>query len=141
MLRLRDIAERDVVSLAPQTTLDDAARLFARWRLSMAPVLLHGRLLGVVSVRALVAPAAPGAARPRDAEATVRSPAARAWHAELGPRVVADLPYESGYVLPPDTTLDVAGAYVRSTGAEFVFLLDQGRLAGIVSAALILLSA
>lgn len=58
MLKLRDIMTADVVTVTPDTTLRDAAELLARRHVSGAPVLVGGRVVGVVSASDIVAFAA-----------------------------------------------------------------------------------
>ena len=55
MLRLRDIMTTDVVTVGPQATLREALDLFAMRRVSGAPVVDGGRVVGVVSASDLLA--------------------------------------------------------------------------------------
>lgn len=49
MLRIRDVMTREVLSVAPDTTLREAAELFVRRHVSGAPVVNGRRIVGVVS--------------------------------------------------------------------------------------------
>lgn len=51
---LRSIMAADVVTLAPETTIREAANLFAEKGISGAPVVAGGRVVGVVSMRDLL---------------------------------------------------------------------------------------
>ena len=50
-VRVRDLMTRPAVALAPDTPLAEAARVLAEAGISGAPVVSHGQLLGVVSVK------------------------------------------------------------------------------------------
>ena len=57
MVLLRDIVDRDVISLTPDMSIADARRLLARRRRAgIAPVLSHGRVLGVIAAHELLLP-------------------------------------------------------------------------------------
>lgn len=58
MLKLRDIMTTDVVTVLPDTSLREAAALFARRHVSGAPVLREGAIVGVVSTSDIIAYAA-----------------------------------------------------------------------------------
>jgi len=49
MLQIRDVMTRDVLTVTPETTLREAADLFARRHVSGAPVVVGGKVVGVVS--------------------------------------------------------------------------------------------
>jgi len=55
-LRVREIMTREVFTVAASTSIDDAARSLSFHRVSGAPVLEHGRIVGVVSKTDLVDP-------------------------------------------------------------------------------------
>ena len=109
MLCLADIVDRDVISLPPDMSLEDAAGLLARHRLDAAPVVQHGRVLGLLTqhgIRRLIG---------------------------QQPLRVADMRFAEYHALPPETELPEALAYARSAGADHVLVLDQGKLIGVVS--------
>jgi len=54
MLQIRDVMTRHVFSVTPETTLREAADLFARHHISGAPVLAGRSVVGVVSATDLV---------------------------------------------------------------------------------------
>jgi len=58
MLRLADIMTREVVTTTPETTLREAAELFAANHISGAPVVSGTRVIGVVSAADILAFAA-----------------------------------------------------------------------------------
>jgi CBS domain-containing protein len=55
-LRVRDIMTTDVFTLVASTSIEDAARSLTYHQVSGAPVLDHGRIVGVVSKSDLVDP-------------------------------------------------------------------------------------
>lgn len=109
MLSLGDIVDPDIVSLEPEMTLEDAARLLERHRLRAAPVLQHGKVLGLISLAAI--------------------------RGLVGnqPLRVGDLRLVAYHALPPEIDVREALAYARDTGADHVLVLDQGRLVGVVA--------
>ena len=56
MQRVMDVMTRDVFAVAPDTSLETAARLLAQKRISGASVIANGRVVGVVSASDLVDP-------------------------------------------------------------------------------------
>lgn len=54
MLQIRDVMTRDVLTVTPETTLRDAAELFARRHVSGAPVVVGEKVVGVVSATDLL---------------------------------------------------------------------------------------
>lgn len=55
MLKVREIMTRDVITVAPDTTLRDAIELFAKHHVSGAPVIDGTKVLGVVSASDILA--------------------------------------------------------------------------------------
>jgi CBS domain-containing protein len=101
MLRLRDIMTRDVLTVTPSTSLQEAAELLAVGHMSGAPVVEGGRLVGVVSLSDIVGFAA---AAPSDADWTEdgdgENPddwsAEAAWEDEPSARYFTDRSAEAG---------------------------------------------
>jgi CBS domain-containing protein len=54
MLQIRDVMTRDVLTVTPETTLREAAELFARRHVSGAPVVVGEKVVGVVSATDLL---------------------------------------------------------------------------------------
>jgi CBS domain-containing protein len=69
MSRLGELMSRDVLSVAPEDTLAEAAQLMADHAAGSAVVLEHGRLIGIVTERDLLRAAA---ARVHPSEGRVR---------------------------------------------------------------------
>lgn len=56
MQTVNEVMTRDVFAVAPDTSLETAARMLAQRRISGAPVIDHGRVVGVISANDLVDP-------------------------------------------------------------------------------------
>lgn len=56
---VRDAMSRDITVLEPRTKASVAARLLEERRISGAPVVEHGRLIGIFTLRDLMEPAGP----------------------------------------------------------------------------------
>ena len=56
MQRISDFMSRDVFAVSPDTSLETAARMLAQRRISGAPVIDKGRVVGVISASDLVDP-------------------------------------------------------------------------------------
>lgn len=135
MLLLRDIVDRDVVTLTPETSIAHARRLLTRWRAGIAPVLSQGRVLGVIAAHELILPWRDHVGIPLTWLPARRPPAPAAGPSNgRGTVRVGDLPYHNGHLFPLHADLGRAAQYVWRTGAEYLLLLEQGRLAGIVPA-------
>lgn len=113
-LRVRDIMTTDVITLAASTTVDDAARSLTFHQVGGAPVLDHGRIVGVVSKSDLVDPRhrATGAAK-----ATVRDAMTKVVRA----------------VRPGDPAMMAVRLMVNEGVHRAVVVDDRGKLVGIIS--------
>jgi len=71
MLKVRDIMTADVVTVSPELTVREAMDVLSRHRVSGAPVVANGQVLGVVAASDLIALAAamPGVPTDRGEEA------------------------------------------------------------------------
>jgi CBS domain-containing protein len=114
-LRIRDIMTSDVITLVAQTTVDDAARSLTFHQVSGAPVLEHGRIVGVVSKSDLVDPRYRSSPTEKP---TVRDAMTRAVRA----------------VRPGDPAMFAVRLMADENVHRAVVVDDQGQLAGIVSA-------
>ena len=132
-----DVMTRDVISVAPDTTLRNAARLMTTHRVSALPVVDSGVVIGVISEADLVRPDAPGGQR-------------RSWWLhhladglELAPEFLAAIQaggrsvgqaMPGGLVWVPETAplRDVA-RMMAEEGVRRVLVLRDGALVGIVS--------
>ena len=113
-LRIRDIMTTNVITLVAQTSLDDAARSLTFHQVSGAPVLEHGRIVGVVSKSDLVDPRYRSSVAEKQ---TVRDAMTRVVHA----------------VRPGDTAMLAVRLMVQENVHRAVVVDEHGKLAGIVS--------
>lgn len=113
-LRVRDIMTPEVITLVASTSLDDAARSLTFHKVSGAPVMEHGRIVGVVSKTDLVDP--------------------RHRPYATGERTVGDAMTAVIYaVRPGDPALSAVRLMVEEGVHRVVVVNDDRRLAGIVS--------
>lgn len=113
-LRVRDIMTEEVITLVASTTVDDAARCLTFHRVSGAPVLERGRIVGVVSKSDLVAPR--HRSSPTD-KPTVRDAMTKVVQA----------------VRPGDPAMAAVRLMVQENVHRAVVVDGQGKLAGIVT--------
>ena len=162
MLRLRDIMTADVLTVTPQTTLREAAELFAARHLSGAPVVDGGEVLGVVSTSDILgfepdAPAreeedewdesAPWANgdepqarfytdlwRDPDVDASTRVTAngGPAWD-PLADHVVGEVMTRRVFALRPSEDVSAAAERMRTAEVHRVLVMEDGELLGIVT--------
>lgn len=139
------VMNRDVITIAPESTARDAERTLAQHRISGAPVVDEaGHLLGVVSHSDLVSA---DAARP-----TVAAVGAF-FTDEDELRDVGSLPADPGQLLrvrdvmtpevlsvSPDTPLHAAARIMREHRVHRLLVVEGKRLCGIVSALDLLLA-
>jgi len=134
---VKDIMTRDVFAVAPDTSLESAARMLAQRRISGAPVLENGRVVGVVSASDLVDPDADVSAMPgyplyyRVMDGVIE---------ELGddvrirPGRVVDAMTPSIVSIPADATIVEAAARMIQLGVHRLLVVRDGQqLAGVVS--------
>ncbi len=132
-----DVMTREVVTVAPDATLRQAARLMTRHAISALPVVKAGIVIGLVSETDLLSPGTTPAA-PAD------------WwlhhlagEAELAPEYMAalrDAGRSVGQIMqpdpiwvPPDAKLPDVARLMAREGIRRVLVLRDGALAGIVS--------
>lgn len=135
---VRDVMETEVVTLCPEMSARDAARVLAEHRIGGAPVVdEQRRVLGVLSQSDL---ARLEADRPSAA-------AAGAFFSDVEDyRDLAVLPADESLVrvdavmqrdvlsVPPDATLQEAAQRMRAQRIHRLLVLEDGRLRGLVSA-------
>lgn len=113
-LRIRDIMTADVITLVATTSVEDAARSLTFHHVSGAPVLEHGRIVGVVSKSNLV--------DPRYRSSATEKPTVR----DAMTKVVLA-------VRPGDPAMLAVRLMVSESVHRAVVVDDSGKLAGIVS--------
>jgi CBS-domain-containing membrane protein len=113
-VRVRDIMTSEVITLAASTSVDDAARSLTFHHITGAPVIDHGRIVGVVSKSDLVDPRF--RSTPENTP-TVRDAMARVVHA----------------VRPGDPAMLAVRLMVSQSVHRAVVVDAHGKLAGVVS--------
>lgn len=110
---VRDHMSRKVVTLDPQSSVEEARALLRRHRIRQVPVLRDGRLVGIVSDRDL------------------RS-------ASNAKRKISDVMTGKPFVISPIASVDEAARLLRTYKIGAVPVVEEGKLVGILSAADIL---
>ena len=136
-LTAADVMTREVVTVPPDATVRQAARLMTRHGISALPVVKAGVVIGIVSETDLLAPGSAPAPQPD-------------WwlhhlagEAELAPEYLAalrDAGRSVGQIMqpnplwvPPDAGLPDIAALMSRESVRRVLVLRDGALAGIVS--------
>lgn len=127
MLRIRDIMTAEVVTLAPDTSIREAAEVLATERLGGAPVLQHGKLVGMLTAQDLMDFIASLATEP----AEVRAKGERGI---LDDHVVEEAMSRGPLrTVTPTTLVERAAELLATERMHRVPVLDDERLVGIVS--------
>jgi CBS domain-containing protein len=137
-MRAADIMTRDVITVAPEDSVQDVARLLVKQRISATPVLdSGGSVVGIVSERDLM----------RRAEIDTdekRSWLRRAWagrerlaldYVRTHAGKVADIMTSNVITANPDTSLRDIASLLEQNGIKRVPIVEAGKLVGIVSRA------
>ena len=124
-LRVREIMTREVFTVAASTSIDDAARTLTFHRVGGAPVLEHGRIVGVVSKSDLVDPrrsSRPGAATVTDVMTRVIYAVREGDPASMAVKLMAEesihrviVVGDGGRVAGIVTSMDIVRAVARGT--------------------------
>ena len=129
---------REVVTVTPETTLRNAARLMTKHRVSALPVVNAGVVVGLISEADLVMPDAGDAGQRRNlllhslAEGIEIAPEYLA-ALQSGSRTVGQA-MQGGLVwVPEQTPLREVAKMMAESGVRRVLVLRDGALAGIVS--------
>ena len=125
MSKVRDIMHIRVPRAQPETTLADLIRLFMRESVSAVPIVEPGcKLVGVASMRdALAAIAELLQSNPNDTLATA-----------LESLTVSAIMTPAAFVVTPDMPIAEVARQLHETGIRTAFVVDHGRLSGVVSA-------
>ena len=125
MSKVRDIMHVRVPRAQPETTLADLIRLFLRESVSAVPIVEPGcKLVGVASMRdALAAIAELLESNPNDTLASA-----------LESLTVRAIMTPAAFVVAPDMPVAEVARQLHETGIRTAFVVDHGRLSGVVSA-------
>src|SRR4029079_1324265 len=120
MLRLRDIMSRDVLTIPRDTTIREALEKLSIARMSGAPVVFDGKVVGVISVADIVGVIA---------QAPEAESAASAGTKTVGKAMTGEV-----FSLPPDEPVRKAASMMREKRIHRVLVMSDDQLEGIVSA-------
>lgn len=159
MLKLRDFMTRDVATLTPDDTLRDAMSLFSERYITGAPVVAGGDVVGVVSTMDIMdfaANAGPDRRRGSDSDewdmddvpddmassyftdlwdqgADFMDEDSGGQHDLLSEHTVGEVMTRRVLLLPPDTEVHEAAAFMMEHGVHRVLVARDGQLEGLVS--------
>ncbi|MDA1080729.1 MAG: CBS domain-containing protein [Gemmatimonadetes bacterium] len=130
MTKLSDVMSRDLVAFTPETSLVDAIELLAERHISGAPVLRGGRVVGVLTASDIL-------------EFVATNPTALADFGDsdgndgrnaLAGRTVAEaMSGGPACTLSSDAPVQAAADLMRKANIHRVFVVEHGRLIGVVS--------
>ena len=120
-MRVADLMQTDVRTIAPESSVAELVRAMADSRVSGLPVVTPaGHVVGVVSATDVLQ----ASAEPQDARA-------RATLFEH--TMVRDLMTPDPYVIQPDADVREAAQHMLYADVRRLFVEDQGRLVGVIS--------
>jgi CBS domain-containing protein len=131
-----EVMTREVFAVAPDTSLETAARLLVERRIGAAPVIdAHHRVVGVVS---LVDLADPDRDRSEDPGYPIYYRVTDGWTDELGehayssPGRVSDVMTAAVISIPADATIVEASQRMLELGVHRLLVVHGDRLSGVV---------
>lgn len=127
MLKLRDIMTRDVLTIAPDLSIREAAELFSSERLGGAPVTVHGRMVGMLRASDLLdfiasLPAEPAEVRERSERGVL--------DAHTVEEAMTRAPVRS---LAPDDPVSLAAEVMKRERLHRLPIVENEQLVGIIS--------
>lgn len=125
MPTLRDIMNPAVITLGADMSVGEAEGRLARHRISGAPVLQGGRVIGVVSTRDLRAA--------HDIKPATDAPERNVGESETAIPTVKDIMTRRVVALPPAATVDEAADLMRQEHVHRVLVMQGDYLLGVVS--------
>lgn len=130
-----DVMTRSVVTVDPAATVPEAARLLAESRISGAPVVSEGQLVGMVTEHDIVQAMLPP--KPGEGGYSVLDMVTHLEDVQNRPskRTVADVMSRLVVEISPGTSLWEAAAEMQSRGIKRLPVVENGKLVGIVSRA------
>lgn len=126
MLRLRDIMTTDVASATPDMTLREAMALLSDRHISGAPVVDGGKVVGVFSATDLLAYIA-------ELDSAQPSVSFRRRQTPLEELTVSEVMTRGVKSLPPDSSVELAAAFMQRMQIHRVLVMEGAHLLGIVT--------
>ena len=137
-LTVGEVMETDWPTLGPESTVEDAIRLFAEARVSGAPVVEHGRLLGIITEGDLIFQDAEirapgfldilGGIVPLGDTEEYRKEALKSAGVTVGEVMTSD-----PITVAPEATLAEAATVMAERRRKILPVVDGERLAGIIT--------
>lgn len=127
MLKLRDIMTKDVLTVAPDLSIREAAEIFSTERLGGAPVVKLGRIVGMLSASDLLDFIASLPAEPHEVRGGTDRGILEMHTVE---EAMTRAPVRS---LGPDDPVSLAADVMRRERLHRLPIVDQDRLVGIIS--------
>jgi acetoin utilization protein AcuB len=122
-MHVRDIMTTNVVTIPSSTSITEAKRIMQAHKIERLPVVDRGKLVGIVTVRGLeqVSPS--------------KATSLTVWELSylLEKTMVKDIMAKNVITTTPDTTVEEALATAQSNKVGSLVVLDDGRVAGIVT--------
>lgn len=127
MLKLRDIMTEDVLTLQPDVSIREAAEIFSTERLGGAPVVVNGRIVGMLSASDLLEfiaslPAEPAEIRDRTERGILDE--------HVVEEAMTRAPIRS---LAPDDPVGLAADVMKHERLHRLPIVEDGRVVGIIS--------
>jgi CBS-domain-containing membrane protein len=131
-MQARDIMQRTVVTVGPEDTLTDAARVLLDHGINAAPVLdAAGVVIGVVGIKDVLRAPHPSGSSTRMVRHTPIAERAAAL-----PRTLVRAVMARGLVsVAPDTPVADVAATLANQGRHPILVLEDGRLLGVIGRA------
>jgi len=126
MLKLRDIMTTDVATATPDMTLREAMTLLSDRHISGAPVVDGGKVVGVFSSTDLLSYIA-------ELDSAQRSVTFRRQQTPLEELTVSEVMTRGAKSLPPDSSVELAAAFMQRAQIHRVLVMDGTHLLGIVT--------
>lgn len=136
--KVREVMASDVVTVTPETSIHDAAALLAEHKISGAPVVAQGAVVGMVSEADLLAAAMPPSSRHRgvsvlDMLSVIGTARPRGHHDGLS---IRDVMSQVVVAVHPDATVWEAARTMHDRGIKRLpVITEEDQLVGIISRA------
>jgi CBS domain-containing protein len=136
-LKVKDLMTRTVVTVEPRDSVSEAARRLAGNRISAAPVIEAGAVIGVLSEADILSALAPSPGRRRP---VVQHPAGTGWmrsnHHRTEPPTVRETMSSPAITISPEASVwEAASTMKRHSVKRLPVTTGEGRLLGMLSRA------
>lgn len=133
-MRLRDVMTHTVHTLQPLQSVDDAIHFFIKHGVKGAPVLEHGKVVGIVSEKDIFRALYPSVAEYYNNPELWMEEAELEGNAKtVATKQVKDVMTREVVAAPPDTPVMQAGAMMLAHQAHRIVVMESGRLVGIAT--------